>query len=202
VSEQLNRSCVLAIYLDRRHSLGVWFRLPPSRRRPNRRFAVRRSSVSRRRSKVNVPRRAGKGIPRPSAERLINNTESWLITRKKHEGNAIQSSPYPRRGWAGEPGLITSNFVTLTLTISLSCAPNTPVRRPPNFVVGTYGEDCTRNFPTPANTTAIAYRCGQKIDQSLRVFVACNSGRFYKRQKIASRGSADPGRPEKNINVR
>jgi len=45
---------------------------------------------------------------------------------------------------------------------------------------------CARNFLTFVSTTAIAYRYGQKIDQSLRVLVAYNSGRFYKRQKIAS----------------
>jgi len=42
----------------------------------------------------------------------------------------------------------------------------------------------TRNFLTFVNATAIAY--GRKIDQSLRILVACNSSRFYKRQKIAS----------------
>jgi len=43
---------------------------------------------------------------------------------------------------------------------------------------------CTRNFLTFVNTTAIAY--GQKNDQSLRILVACNSSRVYKRQKITS----------------
>jgi len=42
----------------------------------------------------------------------------------------------------------------------------------------------TRNFLTFVNTTAIAY--GQKNDQSLRILVACNSSRVYKRQKITS----------------
>jgi len=42
----------------------------------------------------------------------------------------------------------------------------------------------TRNFLTFVNATAIAY--GRKIDQGLKILVACNSSRFYKRQKIAS----------------
>jgi len=42
----------------------------------------------------------------------------------------------------------------------------------------------TRNFLTFVNTTTIAY--GQKNDQSLRILVACNSSRVYKRQKITS----------------
>jgi len=46
------------------------------------------------------------------------------------------------------------------------------------------GSAGTRNFLTFVNTTAIAY--GQKIDQSLRILVACNSSRVYKRQKITS----------------
>ena len=44
----------------------------------------------------------------------------------------------------------------------------------------------TRNFLTFVNTTAIAY--GQKIDQSLRILVACNSSRVYRRRKVTSRG--------------
>ena len=53
-----------------------------------------------------------------------------------------------------------------------------------------YGEQqvrcstCTRNFLTFVNTTAIAY--GQKMGQSLRILVVCNSSRVYKRQKIMS----------------
>ena len=43
---------------------------------------------------------------------------------------------------------------------------------------------CTRNFLTFVKTTAIAY--GQKMSQSLKILVACDSGRFYKRQKITS----------------
>ena len=42
----------------------------------------------------------------------------------------------------------------------------------------------TRNFLTFVKTTAIAY--WQKMDQSLKILVAWNSGRFYKRQKITS----------------
>ena len=42
----------------------------------------------------------------------------------------------------------------------------------------------TRNFLTFVNTTAIAY--GQKIAQSLKILVLCNSSRVYKRQKITS----------------
>ena len=42
----------------------------------------------------------------------------------------------------------------------------------------------TRNFLTFVNTTAIAY--GQKIAQSLKILVLCNSSRVYKRQEITS----------------
>jgi len=46
----------------------------------------------------------------------------------------------------------------------------------------------TPNCLTFVKTTAIAY--GQKIDQSLRISVVCNSSRFYKRQAIGSTVSA------------
>jgi len=55
---------------------------------------------------------------------------------------------------------------------------------PPQTYMCTTVNTCTRNFLTFVNATAIAY--GRKIDQSLKILVACNSSRFYKRQKIAS----------------
>jgi len=62
--------------------------------------------------------------------------------------------------------------------------------------MGRLYEQSTRNFLTFVNTTAIAY--GQKVDQSLRILVACNSSRVYKRQKITSTDmSAALGRKRK-----
>ena len=46
-------------------------------------------------------------------------------------------------------------------------------------------EWCTPNCLMLVKTTAIAY--GQKIDQSLRTLVVCNSSHFYKRQAIGSK---------------
>ena len=48
----------------------------------------------------------------------------------------------------------------------------------------------TPNCLTFVKTTAIAY--GQKIDQSLRFLVVCNSSRFYKRQTIGSSAPPTP----------
>jgi len=47
-----------------------------------------------------------------------------------------------------------------------------------------FSQDCTRNFLTFVNTTAIAY--GQKISRSRGFLPIYNSGRVYKRQKITS----------------
>ena len=55
--------------------------------------------------------------------------------------------------------------------------------------------NATPNFLTFVKTTAIAY--GQKIDQSLRIFVVCNSSRFYKRQPIGSRVDSPEGLPRR-----
>ena len=54
-----------------------------------------------------------------------------------------------------------------------------------------YQHGSTHNFLMAVDTTAVAY--GKRIDQSLRIFVACNSSRVHKSQKITSRsGGANP----------
>jgi len=56
------------------------------------------------------------------------------------------------------------------------------------FFLSSSRQTDTGNFLTFVKTTAIAY--GQKMGQSLKILVACNSGRFYKRQKVTSRRPA------------
>jgi len=54
-----------------------------------------------------------------------------------------------------------------------------------------YQHGSTHNFLMVVDTATVAY--GKRIDQSLRIFVACNSSRVHKSQKITSRsGGANP----------
>jgi len=55
----------------------------------------------------------------------------------------------------------------------------------PEIILIKLPEWCAPNCLMSVKTTAIAY--GQKIVQSRRILVVCNSSRFYKRQAIGSK---------------